>query len=132
MINNSIDHDPQEREPHSSKHTPVNQESVFEDLRGLAAALRREPLLRKALLQTVAVLKGLRFGSVGFCLHVHAEQLVRCEFTRTESFEASSGNQSGGGEQKVIRRFKVRKTDQDYINTPQKNPPPQSDPADCR
>lgn len=132
MKNNGTGHNPQELRPQSSKHVSINHEGVLEDFRELAAALRREPLLRKAILQTVAALKGLRFGSVEFCLHVRAERMVRYEFARRESFEASPGNQSGGCEQKVTRRFILRKTDQGYVNTPQKNTPPQSDPADCR
>ena len=131
MMNNSTDHNPQELESQSSKHVPINQEGVHEDLRELVAALKREPLLRKAILQTVAALKGLSFGSVEFCLHVHAEQLVRYEFARRESFEAFPGNQAGGGDQKVIRRFRLRKTDHDYVNKSQKYTPPQSDPLDC-
>jgi hypothetical protein len=131
MMNNGTDHNPQELRPQSSKHVPINQEGVLEDLRELAAVLRREPLLRKAILQTVAALKGLSFGSVEFCLHVHAERLVRYEFARRESFEAFPANQSGGGDQKVIRRYKLRKTDQGNKNKPQKYTPPQSDPEDC-
>ena len=132
MMSNSTDHNSQELRPQNGKYVPINHEGVLEDFRELAAALRREPLLRKAILQTVAALKGLRFGSVEFCLHVRAERMVRYEFARRESFEASPGNHSGGGEQKVIRHFKVRKTDQSCVNTPQNNTPPQSDPADCR
>ena len=88
------------------------QEGDYWNSRKLVTDANENRLLAEAIQQTVAELEGLRFGRVELILIVKDGRLIRCELGRKQSFEASPGSQSGGGERKVVRRYKLRKTDQ--------------------